>query len=74
MTTQEIVKLLKESNHHILSKNYHDGCGRQYWLRDEDQKDVATLDKKKFEKVAKAISLRTIPVISSDEAYLYEAE
>jgi hypothetical protein len=71
MKVEEIISHLK-SGAHILSKDYHDGCGRQYWLRDGKQNDIATVNKKQFREISKVYYLSEQQVISSDEAFWYE--
>lgn len=71
MTTEQICKKLNRG-HHILSKDYGDGHGRQYWLRDKDQQTVATLTVKQFIDVQAALDLGCERVISSDAAYWYQ--
>lgn len=67
MTESEILDLLGKG-YHILTKNYHDGHGRQYWLRDDEQNDVYTMSKKEFQGIKSKLKFEH--VISSDEAYL----
>lgn len=68
----EIVKAVRLLNdrHHILSKNYHDGFGRQYWLRDSKQKEVMELDKKQIDEIKEQVKLTRQSVMSSDEAFI----
>lgn len=69
MKTEEIVKLL-EKDHHILSKNYHDGAGRQFWLRNKDQESVLTLTPFQVSEIQSSINLKREHVVSSDQAFI----
>jgi hypothetical protein len=68
---REIVNYLTDGCH-ILSKNYHDGAGRRWWLRDVEQNDIWELTHDQIEAVKKLVKLSSSKCISSDEAYWME--
>lgn len=73
MTIKRACELLTKKKHHILSKDYHDGHGRQYWLRDENQNDISELTEKQFLSISKRLkNLVRENIISSDLTYWYE--
>ena len=73
MKLSEVVELLRDGAH-ILSKNYHDGSGRQWWLRDKKQETLRELSEAEFRRLRTKVRLREQQVISSDEAFWYEME
>jgi hypothetical protein len=70
---EDIAKLLKK-DHHILSKDYHDGRGRQYWLRNMNQENIVPLHEMQVDVLKALVKLKQMPVMSSDSAYILEAE
>lgn len=69
ITSKRLIKKLKAGNH-ILSKNYHDGRGRQYWLRNKAQKTICSLTDKLVRGLDHQITLKREDVVGSDEAFV----
>lgn len=69
LTITFAIKKLRKGNH-ILSKNYGDGAGRQFWLRTKNQNDIGELTAKQVESILKRMKLYRESVISSDSCFL----